>query len=381
MAAKALGMVGWILISSLTGYGYGTLIQVEAKSRARAKSRSQLAAGMHGSTPSICDLKGLPEVIQASKVLTKQYLLFVDCYSCGKENEGWKGAGDASSLAKSVSLESLQQFYRSKTTVRFIKGSKQTYCRSISGARENSATPRWDVAVVRCDESTGDCDVHDVNKFIKGGNNYDLGVLRGDASSNEIAEETVEAKAPAQVEAVEEPDRSTAAEVEAAPAVVANETHATEDAEDPEHLACPAGSYQVGDINADIPGCGLTSCDARYAVNTVEDCKASCEANEQCNSFTWAPVGGDRNHMDQSACTMYSEVAPTSTWGPNQIHCRITRPQDPSISCFESSSYCGVPFGDCDGNCEELTNTNICKFMGTTKPESAPETQPKDSHR
>jgi hypothetical protein len=235
--------------------------------------------------------------------------------------------------------------------------------------------------VVRCDESTGDCDVHDVNKFIKGGNNYDLGVLRGDASSNEIAEETAEAEAPAQVEAVEEPDRSTAAEVEAAPAVVSNETHATEDAEDPEHLACPAGSYQVGDINADIPGCGLTSCDARYAVNTVEDCKASCEANEQCNSFTWAPVGGDRNHMDQSACTMYSEVAPTSTWGPNQIHCRITRPQDPSISCFESSSYCGVLFGDCDGNCEELTNTNICKFMGTTKPESAPETQPKDSHR
>jgi len=366
------------------GYGYGTLTQVNAKSKskAKAKSRSQLAAGMHGSQPSICNLKGLPEVISVSKILTKQYLLFADCYSCGKNNEGWKGAGDDSTAATSVSVESLKHFYRSKATVRIVKGSKQTYCRSISGARENTATPRWDVAVVRCDASTGDCDVHDVNTFIKGDNNYDLGLLRSDASSNEIAEEAVEARAATQVEAVEDPARSTAADIEAVPAeVVANATHATEDAEDPEHLACPVGSYQVGDINADIPGCGLTSCDARYAVNTVEECKATCEANEQCNSFTWAPVGGDRNHMDQSACTMYSAVAPTSTWGPNQIHCRITRPQDPSISCFGNNSYCGVPFGDCDGACTELTNTNICKFMGTTKPESAPDTQRKNSHR
>jgi hypothetical protein len=85
---------------------------------------------------------------------------------------------------------------------------------------------------------------------------------------------------------------------------------------------CPEGTEQVGDINADIPGCGLQGCGERYAIDTIEDCQSACAANSDCVAFTWAPIGGDRNHMDQSACTQYDSAVPTSTWGPNQIFCK-----------------------------------------------------------
>jgi len=87
-------------------------------------------------------------------------------------------------------------------------------------------------------------------------------------------------------------------------------------------LTCPEGTEQVGDINADIPGCGLQGCGERYAIDTIEDCQSACAANSDCVAFTWAPIGGDRNHMDQSACTQYDSAVPTSTWGPNQIFCK-----------------------------------------------------------
>ena len=37
----------------------------------------------------------------------------------------------------------------------------------------------------------------------------------------------------------------------------------------------------------------------------------------------------DKNHMEHSACTLYSQDAPTSTWGPNQIFCKIEKNTTP----------------------------------------------------
>ena len=56
-------------------------------------------------------------------------------------------------------------------------------------------------------------------------------------------------------------------------------------------LTCPSGSTQVGGINTDISGCGLTSCSTRYSLTTIEQCRDQCFNNYQCNSFTWAPNG------------------------------------------------------------------------------------------
>merc|ERR1711871_1818404 len=89
-------------------------------------------------------------------------------------------------------------------------------------------------------------------------------------------------------------------------------------------LKCPADSEQVGAINADISGCGLTSCGERYAIDTIEDCQKACKDDTDCSSFTWAPIGGDKNHGDKPVCTKYAQTEPSSTWGPNQIFCKMT---------------------------------------------------------
>jgi len=89
-------------------------------------------------------------------------------------------------------------------------------------------------------------------------------------------------------------------------------------------LKCPEGTEQVGEINADIPGCGLHGCGDRYAINTIEDCQTACKDNTECGAFNWSPIGGDKNHLDTSACTQYAQSAPTSTWGPNTIFCKMT---------------------------------------------------------
>jgi hypothetical protein len=95
-------------------------------------------------------------------------------------------------------------------------------------------------------------------------------------------------------------------------------------------LTCPSGTTQVGDHNADMPGCGLEACKDRYKVKTAEACREKCMDDEDCKSITWAPKGGDRNHMDDYVCTMYSETKPTKTWGPNQVFCRMP----PKVSWF-----------------------------------------------
>lgn len=89
------------------------------------------------------------------------------------------------------------------------------------------------------------------------------------------------------------------------------------------NLVCPIGSEQRGERNADVSGCGLAgqSCDGRYDAATAMACKQKCISNSECNSFTWAPVGGDQNVPNKNVCTLYKETAPTTTWGPNQVFC------------------------------------------------------------
>jgi len=110
-------------------------------------------------------------------------------------------------------------------------------------------------------------------------------------------------------------------------------------------LTCPEGTEQVGEINADVPGCGLTTCDERYSIHDIDECKATCDANPKCNSFNWAPVGGDKNHMDQAACTMYAQTEPTSEWGPNQIFCRSVE----KLTCPENTEQVGAINADVPG--------------------------------
>ena len=88
-----------------------------------------------------------------------------------------------------------------------------------------------------------------------------------------------------------------------------------------ETLVCPGGSTQIGAINADIGGCGLESCGARYDIPTIEDCQEKCFSNDNCLSFSWAPYGGDRNHVNQLVCTIYNGKVPNQVWGPYQILC------------------------------------------------------------
>jgi len=89
---------------------------------------------------------------------------------------------------------------------------------------------------------------------------------------------------------------------------------------------CPNGWDQKGDIGADIGGCGLQSCDARYGLTSEAACAARCDDNEDCVGFSFAPLNGDRNHAGVTACTIYNSDVPTGTWTgtegtPTQVLC------------------------------------------------------------
>eukprot|EP01083_Nonionella_stella_P018923 52644_1 len=88
-------------------------------------------------------------------------------------------------------------------------------------------------------------------------------------------------------------------------------------------LICVGGNanHQIGAINADIAGCGIEGCDARYDKATVADCNDHCEATSDCVAYSWAPLNGDRNHRDKIVCTIYDNVNQNQQWTPNQILC------------------------------------------------------------
>ena len=112
----------------------------------------------------------------------------------------------------------------------------------------------------------------------------------------------------------------------------------------PEHdiykeLTCPVGTTKIGGNNADISGCGLEDCNAtsRFDVNSIEDCADKCKNNRNCQSFSWAPVCGDKNHPENNVCTIYNSAVSNSTHGPNQILC--SSPPKPTIAPISKSRY------------------------------------------
>jgi hypothetical protein len=113
----------------------------------------------HGSSWGL-DHGGGPEVIHLYKILRKQYLIYVDCWTCDEyENEFWDDA------PRKLTFESLRQFQASEAMVRVVQGKEQKYCRSISSTQGHPHT-RWDAAVISCNDNDK-CDVHDVNQFNK----------------------------------------------------------------------------------------------------------------------------------------------------------------------------------------------------------------------
>ena len=79
-------------------------------------------------------------------------------------------------------------------------------------------------------------------------------------------------------------------------------------------VGCPDGWEQVGAVGADIGGCGMDSCSARYGKTKISECAASCKSDGRCLSFTWAPLNGDKNHEGKRVCTRYTKDTPTGSW-------------------------------------------------------------------
>jgi len=77
---------------------------------------------------------------------------------------------------------------------------------------------------------------------------------------------------------------------------------------------CPQGWVQVGESGADIGGCGLQECNERYGTTSEVECSSACDAMDECQSFTYSPALGDRNHEDTTVCTLYNADAATGTW-------------------------------------------------------------------
>merc|ERR1740120_425281 len=106
-------------------------------------------------------------------------------------------------------------------------------------------------------------------------------------------------------------------------------------------LTCPSGTTQVGDLNADVSRCGYNGnegCADRYDIHTIEDCRDKCRADAKCASFTWAPVGGDKLHMEKTVCSLYAVNEPDQQWGPNQVMCK---PDPVSLACPSGSTQVG----------------------------------------
>ncbi len=90
-------------------------------------------------------------------------------------------------------------------------------------------------------------------------------------------------------------------------------------------LQCPPGTIESGrpgKLN-DIAGCGLEGCDARYSISSIQACRDKCAANTECRAFSWAPLGGDKSHLDSTVCTVYNTDVATREWGPKQVMCGI----------------------------------------------------------
>jgi len=90
--------------------------------------------------------------------------------------------------------------------------------------------------------------------------------------------------------------------------------------------SCPEDWVQQGAIGADVGGCGLQACSERYETASELECAASCDAMDDCDGFSYAPMDGDRNHGGVTVCTLYTTDIPTGSWNgvagvPLQVFC------------------------------------------------------------
>lgn len=72
---------------------------------------------------------------------------------------------------------------------------------------------------------------------------------------------------------------------------------------------CPQGYWSLG-FNGHLKGanhvgCGIGGCDSRYVHSTPSACAQRCEAEAECEAFSFAPVGGDPSYSDTTVCTIY----------------------------------------------------------------------------
>lgn len=98
---------------------------------------------------------------------------------------------------------------------------------------------------------------------------------------------------------------------------------------------CPPGWEQVNKIGADVPGCGLEGCNARYGSQAFSPaaCAEHClKANSLCYGFTWAPLDGDKSHPGRRVCTIYSNIWPVKTWaGVNGEYMQVLCKMGPGV--------------------------------------------------
>eukprot|EP01084_Bolivina_argentea_P281844 482318_1 len=122
-----------------------------------------------------------------------------------------------------------------------------------------------------------------------------------------------------------------------------------------QQLFCPNETVQVGELNTIIAGCGITSCNDRYNFNNIKQCKNHCETYENCKSFNWAPIGGDKNHQNKTVCSLYNTDISTGQFGPKQILCRMN-----TLECPEKTIQIGEINSNIDGcgltDCEDRYN-------------------------
>eukprot|EP00392_Amoebophrya_sp_AT5.2_P019048 g19740.t1 len=94
----------------------------------------------------------------------------------------------------------------------------------------------------------------------------------------------------------------------------------------PDAYGCPLGSQAVAHkgqyYGADIGGCGLFGCAARYKYDSIDSCFAACKNEKRCKAFNWAPKNGDKNHRQYKICTLYDRDTPNQLWpgGDGKYH-------------------------------------------------------------
>lgn len=99
-------------------------------------------------------------------------------------------------------------------------------------------------------------------------------------------------------------------------------------------LTCPSGTSQVGTLDKrnDVDGCGLAGCNSWYRLYKYGDvfqCAAACKKAAGCTSFSYAPIGGEKNWASHKVCTHYGEditYAKKLNAGPKQIMCVVDVP-------------------------------------------------------